>query len=119
MKALVLAPMTEEPLARLKEMMPVTYESWADTRQLADPEELAQRIQTEGISVLVIEADFLPEELFQQAGNLRLVAICRNNLSHVDLEAATAHGVAASCLRVVLRGFFRKLLVIVIMNYSG
>ena len=94
MKALVLAPMTEEPLARLKELMPVTYESWADTRQLADPEELARRIQTEVFSILVVEADFLPEELFQQAGNLRLVAICRNSLSHVDLEAATGHGVA-------------------------
>ncbi len=86
--------MTEEPLARLKELMPVTYESWADTRQLADPEELARRIEAEGISVLVVEADFLPEELFQQAGNLRLVAVCRNSLSHVDLEAATGHGVA-------------------------
>jgi len=94
MKALVLAPMTEEPLARLRELMPVTYESWADTRQLADPEELARRIEAEGISVLVVEADFLPEELFQQAGNLRLVAVCRNSLSHVDLEAATGHGVA-------------------------
>ena len=93
MKALVLAPMTEEPLARLKELMPVTYESWADTHQLADPEELARRIQTEVFSILVVEADFLPEELFQQAGNLRLVAICRNSLSHVDLEAATGHGV--------------------------
>ena len=94
MKALVLAPMTEEPLARLRELMPVTYESWADTRQLADPEQLARRIESEGISILVVEADFLPEELFQQAANLRLVAVCRNSLSHVDLETATGHGVA-------------------------
>lgn len=86
--------MTEEHLARLKELMPVTYESWADTRQLADPEELAFRLKTEGFSVLAVEADFLPEEVFQQAGNLRLVAVCRNSLSHVDLEAATGHGVA-------------------------
>ena len=94
MKALVLAPMTEEHLARLKEVMPVTYESWTDTRQLADPEELARRIKTECFSVLAVEADFLPEELFQQAGGLRLVAVCRNSLSHVDMAAATGHGVA-------------------------
>lgn len=94
MKALVLAPMTEEHLVRLKESMPVTYESWADTRQLADPEELAVRLKSEGFSVLAVEADFLPEELFQQAGCLRLVAVCRNSLSHVDVAAATGHGVA-------------------------
>ncbi len=94
MKALVLAPMTEEHLARLKELMPVTYESWTDTRRLADPEELARRIKTECFSVLAVEADFLPEELFQQAGGLRLVAVCRNSLSHVDMAAATGHGVA-------------------------
>ena len=94
MKALVLAPMTAEHLSRLKELMQVTYESWADTRELADPQELARRIKTEGFSVLVVEADFLPEELFQQAGDLRLVAVCRNSLSHIDLAAATSHGVA-------------------------
>ena len=93
MKALVLAPMTDDSLARLRRLMPVTYESWADTRQLADPEELARRIKVEGISVLVVEADFLPEELFQQTGNLRLVAVCRNSLSHVDLDAAMGHGI--------------------------
>ena len=94
MKALILAPMTEEHLVRLNALMPATYESWADTRRLADPEELALRLTTEDFSVLAVEADFLPEELFQQACNLHLVAVCRNSLSHVDLVAATAHGVA-------------------------
>ena len=73
--------------------MPVTYESWADTRQLADSEDLVRRIKAECFSVLAVEADFLPEELFQQAGNLRFVAVCRNSLSHVDIAAATCHGV--------------------------
>lgn len=94
MNGLVLAPMTSEHLARLKMLMPVTYESWADTRELADPEELANRIESDGFSVLVVEADFLPEEVFQQAETLRLVAVCRNSLSHIDLAAATVHGVA-------------------------
>jgi phosphoglycerate dehydrogenase-like enzyme len=94
MNALVLAPMTEEHLARLQALMPVAYESWADTRELADPEALARRIEAEGITVLVVEADFLPGEVFEQAPHLRLVAVCRNSLSHIDLAAATGHNVA-------------------------
>lgn len=94
MKALVLAPMTAEALASLRELLPVTYESWADTQRLADPEELARRIEREGFWILVVEADFLPEELFQQAPTLRLVAVCRNSVANVNLAAATSHGVA-------------------------
>ena len=93
MKALVLAPMTAESLARLKELIPVTYESWIETQSLADPEELARRIEVEGISILVVEADFLTEELFQQAPGLRMVAVSRGSVAHVDLSAATSHGV--------------------------
>ena len=96
MKALVLAPFTPEALARLKAMLPVTYESWTDTRRLMDPDELARRIQAEGYSIVVVEADFLPAEVFQSAvgGALRLVGVCRSRLDHVDVEAATRHGVA-------------------------
>lgn len=94
MKALVLAPFTSEALARLKAMLPVTYESWTDTRRLMDPDELARRIQAEGYSIVVVEADFLPAEVFQQAAGLRLVGVCRSRLDHVDVEAATRHGVA-------------------------
>lgn len=94
MKALVLAPFTSQPLTRLREMLPVTYESWTDTRRLADPEELARRIETQGYSIVVVEADFLPEEVFQGAPGLRLVGLCRSSLDHVDVAAATRHGVA-------------------------
>ena len=94
MAALVLAPMTAESLAKLKGLIPVVYESWTETQRLADPEELARRIEAEGISVLVVEADFLPEELFRQAPGLRLVAVTRTSLTHVDVDAATRYGVA-------------------------
>lgn len=94
MKALVLAPFTPDSLAQLREILPTTYESWTDTRRLADPEELARRIEAEGYSIVVVEADFLPEEVFQAAPGLRLVGVCRSSLDHVDVAAATKHGVA-------------------------
>jgi autoinducer 2 (AI-2) kinase len=86
--------MTPESLDALNELLPVTYESWSDTQRLADPEELAARIDAEGVSVLVVEADFLPLEFFQQAPNLRLVAVTRTGVAHVDLAAASRCGVA-------------------------
>lgn len=94
MKALVLAPFTPDSLAQLRDVLPTTYESWTDTRRLADPEELAGRIEAEGYTIVVVEADFLPEEVFQGAPGLRLVGVCRSSLDHVDVAAATRHGVA-------------------------
>ena len=94
MGALVFAPMTSEALDALSELLPVTYESWTDTQRLIDPEVLAWRMEREGVSVLVVEADFLPEELFQQSPGLRLVAVTRTSVAHVDVDAATRCGVA-------------------------
>ena len=92
-KALVLAPFSAEALRAMGTLMPVTRESWTETRRLYDPHELAQRINDEQIVALIIEADFLFEEVFQEAHPLRFVGVCRASLNHVDLEAATAHGV--------------------------
>ena len=94
MKTLVLAPMTAQSLALLRALATVTYESWSETLRLADPEELGRRIAAEGYAILVVEADFLPHELFQLAAGLRLVAVARNSVAHVDLTSATGHGVA-------------------------
>ena len=73
--------------------MPVEYESWLDTRVLTDPEELAARIRSSGISILVVEADFVFEETFDGAPGLRFVGICRASTNQVDVEAATRHGI--------------------------
>ena len=73
--------------------MPVDYESWTDTRRLQDPEELGLRLQREKITHLIIEADFVFEELFQLAADLQFVGVCRAALNHVDLDSATQHGV--------------------------
>jgi phosphoglycerate dehydrogenase-like enzyme len=64
-----------------------------DTQKLWDPAELGDRMEREKFDVLVVEADFVFEELFEAAPNLRLVGICRNALNHVDLDAATVRGV--------------------------
>ena len=93
MRALILAPFSHHHLQRLAERLDVTHESWMKTRRLIDPEELAARILDDAIEILVIEADFVFEEVFKEAKGLRLVGICRNTTSHVDVESATEHGV--------------------------
>ena len=92
--ALVLAPFSPRHLDRLRQSLEVTYESWLDSLRLYDPDELASRLSDEGIAILVVESDFVFEEVFQEADALRFVGICRNATNQVDLEAATRHGVA-------------------------
>ncbi len=96
MRALILAPFSDRCLARLRRRIDVVYESWLDTRALQDPEELGARLAREDVAVLVVEADFVFEEVFEAAPGLRLVGVCRNALSQVDVESATAHGVAVT-----------------------
>ncbi len=93
MKALILAPFAPQALERLGARMEVIYESWMDTRQLISPEQLVWRIENDDLSVIVIEADFVFEEMLENARRLRFVGVCRNSVDHVDVEAATRHGV--------------------------
>ncbi len=93
MKALVLAPFDSAALERLGQSMEVAYESWIDTRKLLSPEEFVERIQREDIGILVVEADFLPREVFEKADKLKMVGVCRADASHIDMEAATEYGV--------------------------
>jgi D-3-phosphoglycerate dehydrogenase len=92
-RALVLAPFDEVSLARLRALGDVVYESWLETRRLQDPDELGERLARDGVDVLVVEADFVFEEVFDRAPALRLVGVCRNALNQVDLESAAEHGV--------------------------
>jgi D-3-phosphoglycerate dehydrogenase / 2-oxoglutarate reductase len=93
-KTLVLAPFSSTGLAALRELGEVAYEPWTVTQEIRDPEELGQRMDAEGFDSLVVEIDFLFEELFDAAPRLRFAAICRSALNQVDLEAATDRGVA-------------------------
>lgn len=93
LRALVLAPFAASQLDALRGIVEVEYESWLDTRKLYDPDELAQRLNDGRFSIVVVESDFVFEETFAQASGLKLVGICRATTSHVDIEAATRHGV--------------------------
>ncbi len=94
MKALILAPFHPDSLARLREHGEVVYESWLDTGALADPEELGARLAACGFDVLITEADFVFEETFDAAPNLKFVGVCRGEIGqHVDVDAATQRGV--------------------------
>ena len=94
MKALVLAPFTPSALDALRARMPVLYEPWTETRRLQDPDALAERVRREGISVLVVEADFVFGPVLDASPPLQLVAVCRADLNTVDLDTATERGVA-------------------------
>ncbi len=96
MRALILAPFSDRQLTRLRRSIDVVYESWIDANRLQDPDELGQRLAAEDVGALVVEADFVFEEVFAAAPGLRLVGVCRNALNQVDIESATAHGVAVS-----------------------
>ena len=92
-RALILAPFDESQLDRLRAVMDIAYESWLDTRRLTDPDDLADRIKAEGISILVVEADFVFEETFEGCPGLKFVGICRSATNQVDVDAATRSGV--------------------------
>lgn len=96
LRALILAPFSEDGLLRLRQHMDVSYESWLDTNTLQDPDELGQRLAAEDVAVLIVEADFVFEEVFAAAPGLRLVGVCRNALNQIDVQSATAHGVAVT-----------------------
>jgi D-3-phosphoglycerate dehydrogenase len=88
-----LAPFHSSSLVRLRQRIDVIHESWMETRQLLSPEALIERIERQNLSIVVIEADFLFEEVFEAADKLCFVGVCRAGLNQVDIDAATRHGV--------------------------
>jgi len=98
-RALILAPFAEPSLRRLRRLGDVTYENWLETARIWDPEELGERLQASDTDVIVVEADFVFEELFEAAPGLRLVGVCRNGLNNVDIDSATGHGVVVTHAR--------------------
>lgn len=93
MKALILAPFWAASLERLRKKLDVTYESWMDTSKLLSAEEFIERIQGEGIEIIVVEADFITREVFEKATKLKFVGVCRADVVYVDVKAATERGV--------------------------
>ena len=93
MKALILTPFHPDYLERLRNNLDVIHESWIDTGRLLSPDEMVERIQGQDIQILLIEADFVFDEVFESAEKLRFIGICRSAVNHVDVDAATEHGV--------------------------
>ena len=93
MKALVLAPFASESLDRLRQHMDVIYEPWTQSKRLWDPAQLAVRLVDEAIEAIVIEVDFLFDEVFEAPSPLRFIGLCRNATNQVDMDAAAARGV--------------------------
>lgn len=93
MKALILAPFSENQLERLKKNLEVVYENWMETKRLVSADEMVDRIQNQDIGIVVVEADFILRDVFERADKLKLVAACRGTVTQVDVAAATEHGV--------------------------
>ena len=93
MTALILAPFAERCLQRLRRRIDVVYRPWTETRRLHSPEELIEALRSTSASILVVEADFVFEEVLEAAPDLRFVAVCRHAFNQVDVEAATQRGV--------------------------
>lgn len=92
-RALILAPFDTRQIFRLSGEIGVRYESWLDTRRVSDPDALAVRVRDERFTMLVIEADFVFEDMLDVCRALEFVGVCRSSVSHVDVDAATARGV--------------------------
>lgn len=92
LKALILAPFNPAELERLRQVTEIFYESWTETRKLISPEELVERIQGENIPIVIVEADFIFNEVFESVDKLRFLGVCRGAVDNVDIEAATSHG---------------------------
>ena len=96
MKALILAPFAQASLEQLRSRITVIYEPWTETKRLWDPAELAVRLTAEAIEAVVMEVDFLFDEVFEDPSPLRFIGLCRNATNQIDMEAAAARGVVVA-----------------------
>ena len=92
-RALVTAPFRGEGLATLESVAEVVYDPWIEHRplRLYDDKALAARLEAEGASIVVCEADFCTGAVL----DLPLLAIgsTRGDPTNVDVAGATAKGI--------------------------
>lgn len=93
-RGLFLAPFERRQLLRLAGRLDVECDSWMQSKRLVDPDTLVARLNGLGASVLVIEPDFVFQEVIDAVPSLRFLGICRASTNHVDVDAATANGIA-------------------------
>ncbi len=92
-KALVTAAVRGPGLTLLDELAELTLDSWLDQPSLRiyNAEQLAERMDTEGASIAIVESDRCAGPLFEL--DLLAVCSCRGDPNNVDIEAATEAGV--------------------------
>lgn len=94
LRVLILAPFSEDGINALNAFGETVHEDWRDTDVMWDPEELGARLARENFDAVLVERDFLFEETFATARDLKVAAICRAGVNQIDVDAATEHGVA-------------------------
>ena len=72
-------------MKHLADRVDVDYESWMDSGRIHDPEELAARLNERRASILVVELDFVFEEMFEAVPDLEFVGVCRAATNQVDM----------------------------------
>jgi D-3-phosphoglycerate dehydrogenase len=94
---LVTAPLRGDALDALRRLAEVELDPWIDHTpiRLHGPDDLAERLDRCGATVLVCEADFVSGPVFDRP--LEVVAATRGVPSNVDLTDATAAGVPVVC----------------------
>jgi D-3-phosphoglycerate dehydrogenase / 2-oxoglutarate reductase len=92
-KALVTAPFRGEGLDKLERLADVVYDPWIEQQPLRiyNSEQLAERIDAEGATVVVVESDSVKGPVL----DLPLVAVgsCRGDPNNVDVVVATVRGI--------------------------
>ncbi len=92
-KALVTAPFRGEGLTTLQSVADVVLDPWIDapTLRLYKAEQLAERVNSEGATILIVESDSVKGPVFDC--DLRVIGSCRGDPNNVDVEAATRAGI--------------------------
>ena len=93
MRLLSLAPLRGPGLEALQVLGDLEVDAWSDyvPVKLHSADELIAR--TDGVDVLIVEADHVPGALFEARPGIRIVASCRADPVNIDLDAATQAGV--------------------------
>jgi len=94
-KALVTAAVRGPGLDLLGQLADLVLDSWLDQPSLRiyNTQQLADRVDTEGAHVVIVESDQCGGPLFERDRPLIAVASCRGDPNNVDVAAATAAGV--------------------------
>ena len=92
-KALVTAPFRGEGLATLEGIADVVLDPWIDAPRLRlyKAEQLAERVEAEQATILIVESDSVKGPVFEC--DLRVIGSCRGDPNNVDIEAATRAGI--------------------------